>query len=58
MITMTNRLSTYDLMKVLLGLIAEARRNFGTKVAAQLWLELGLPTVPGMYRKPPQGELF
>lgn len=38
-------------------MVSEARRSFGPKVAAELWMQTGLPTVPGMFRKPTQGEL-
>jgi hypothetical protein len=39
-------------------LVSEARQTFGTPSAAQLWMQLGLPTVPAMMQPPRQGDLF
>ena len=35
-----------------------ARHAFGVRVAQQMWVKLGLPTVPAMLLRPDQGEMF
>ena len=35
-----------------------ARYSFGVRAAQQMWVKLGLPTVPAMNIKPDQGEIF
>jgi hypothetical protein len=39
-------------------MVTEARHTFGIPAAAQLWIKLGLPTVPAMLHDPAQGDLF
>jgi prophage antirepressor-like protein len=39
-------------------LVTECRQTFGIPAAAQLWIKLGLPIVPGMLHDPRQAEMF
>ena len=39
-------------------LVMEARRVFGERAAAQLWMAIGLPMVPAMFRQRTQGDLL
>ncbi len=39
-------------------LVSEARQTFGVRSAAELWMQLGLPTVPAMQPPPRQRDLF
>ena len=44
--------------KLCLRLVTECRSTFGVQPARELWLRLGLPTVPAMMAPPRQGDLF
>ena len=39
-------------------LVAEARQTHGEYAARQLWIQLGLPTVPAILASPSQADLF
>lgn len=39
-------------------MVAEARQVFGNRAAGELWMTLGLPSVPAMRLAPAQSDLF
>lgn len=41
-----------------LRIVVEARQSFGCKASQQMWFKLGLPTVPAMFDRPGQSDLF
>ncbi len=38
--------------------VRETRYSFGKLAARQMWMKMGLPTVPAMFAPSPQGEFF